>query len=559
MEKENEDVSFVNTIELLEVIRDNNMTTIESVCELIDNSLDANAQNVWVDFAEDKKANEIWLLVQDDGDGIEKDNIRTALQFGGTLNPRTFSKKIGRFGMGLSNACAAQSPKSIIASKIKDDKKIWTNEIDFDYLKKHKAFLPKTYELSEDHFIMSQKRFQDSGTMVFWSTCDKLDKKKPATLNSAIIEAVSTIYRHFINQGINIYVNFVKVELIDPLCRLENHRYKNIYGVEKLYADPVNVPIDYINEEGKRIKSNVVVEVILLDIDKIMDNKELWNKLDPSIPKQGLYLIRNGREIGYPDWYGARPYKYDHLNYIRGEIRFDSCLDRYFGIGHNKSKAYPQDVVLEAIKQRVSKIISAAYQEHERRRNARTEPKDTGSEAAKRIYESGKSKIKTKIEIEKGRKPEGKKEIATEELEKELFNKIDNDPTIPKNKKELKKDIIRRILEDKYGRGVIVSSDGPNAPIFRVAFANGKQIIMINGNHKFYEHVYEPATKDPYAYPLVDLVFYVLAEIRESAEEDQTLIDLFDEIINIFSRKYGAMLNQKEFSEVIATAKEEES
>ena len=288
-----------------------------------------------------------------------------------------------------------------------------------------------------------------------------------------------------------------------------------------------------------------------------MDNKELWNKLDPSIPNQGLYLIRNGREIGYPDWYGARPYKYDHLNYIRGEIRFDSCLDRYFGIGHNKSKAYPQDVVLDAIKAKVSKIISAAYQEHDRRRNMGTQPTDSGSETAKKIYESGKSLIKTKIEIEKGRSHEKRKEIAKEELEKELFEKIDNDPTIPKEKKDLKKEIIKKILEDKYGRGIIIASDGPNAPIFRVEFADGKQIIMINGNHRFYEYVYEPATRDQYAYPLVDLVFYVLAEIRSSAEDDQTLIDLFDEIISLFSRKYGAMLSQKEFSEVIAAAREE--
>lgn len=556
---EHKKVSFVNAVEMLEAIRDNNMTTVESVCELIDNSFDANAQNVWIDFTTDKETGEVWFMVQDDGGGISKEDMQTALQLGGTMNPRAFSKKIGRFGMGLSNSCAAQSPRSIIASKTKDDDKIWANEIDFDYLKKNNAELPDTYELPEDSFVFSQKRFEDSGTIVYWSTCDRLDFKQPATLNRKIIEAVSRIYRHFLNEGRKIHINFKEVELVDPLCRLENHRFKEKYGVEKLYSDPVIVPIDYINEDGERVKSKVVVEVVLLDYGKIIDNKELKDQLNPQIPTQGLYLIRNGREIGTPDWYGAVAYKYDHYNYIRGEIRFDSCLDSFFGIGHNKSRAYPKDVVLEAIKEKVSKIIAMAKAEHVRRRKEKHQPTDSGSEMAKKIYESNKSLTKTKLEIEKGKPVEKKKPVAKQELEKELHEKVDKDPTIPSEKKESKKKLISKILEDKYGRGVIISSDGPNAPIFRVEVADGKQIIMINGNHKFYEYVYEPSTRNPYAYPLVDLVFYVLAEIRESTDEDSDLLQLFDKIINVFSRKYGSMLGQKEFAEVIAAASEEPS
>src|SRR3989344_8472878 len=107
--------TFVSAEEMLPTLRENNMTTLESVCELIDNSLDHNSRNVWIDFKIDKQNGQAWILVQDDGDGIEKDSLKKALSLGGTMNPREGSAKIGRFGMGLSNACASQSAKSIVA------------------------------------------------------------------------------------------------------------------------------------------------------------------------------------------------------------------------------------------------------------------------------------------------------------------------------------------------------------------------------------------------------------------------------------------------------------
>lgn len=550
---------FVNAVDMLDSIRDNNMTTIESVCELVDNSFDAGAQNVWIDFDINKETGERWLMVMDDGSGINKNDIPRALQLGGTMNPRTFSKKIGRFGMGLSNACASQSIRSILASKTKDDSTVWANEIDFDYLRENDANLPETYEM-KDEFLLSQIRFQDSGTVVYWTICDNLDVTTLTILYRNILDAVSKTYRHFINSGRKIYLQSKEIQLTDPLCRLENHRFKDEYGMEKLYGDPIIIPINYKAEKGKEETSNVVVEIVLLDYDKIIDSKDMQKKLDIGMPAQGLYLIRNEREINNrPDWYGARTYKYDHLNYIRGEIRFDSCLDKLFGIGHNKSKAYPKDSILDAIKNKVSARVAAALVEHLRKRKQKLEQDTGGNEMAKKIFESAVSTIKSKLEVQKGKGEIKKVPIAKEELERELFEKIDKDQTITDEKKSKKKEIIRKILEDKYGRGIIITNDGATAPIFRVEIVNGKQIIMINGAHKFYEYVYEPATRDLYAYALMDLVFYILSEIKENID-DQTFIDLFDEIINIFSRKYGSMLGQKEFAEVIAAAsKEEES
>jgi DNA topoisomerase VI subunit B len=67
-------------------IRDLGLTTIDAINELIDNSFDANAQNIWITL--DEKENKFYLIVEDDGEGIPKDELQNVLAFGGRLNFR---------------------------------------------------------------------------------------------------------------------------------------------------------------------------------------------------------------------------------------------------------------------------------------------------------------------------------------------------------------------------------------------------------------------------------------------------------------------------------------
>lgn len=550
--------SFINAADMLDKIRDNNMTTIDSVCELIDNSLDANARNIWINFDIDKKTKEMWMLIQDDGEGVEKKNLTRALALAGTMNQR-YSVKIGRFGMGLSNACASQSPKSLIASKRKGDEKIWTNEIDFEYLKKSKTTdFPPTYELKDD-FLLSKIKFKDSGTLVYWNPCDNLDRKNLGTLNSHLLNSISRLYRYFLNSGKKIYLNGKSIEMFDPLCRLENHRFAKEYGLSKIYGEPIIIPVKYYDEDLKKEKTGkVVVEIVLLDYNKIWDNPKFnpktgENKLDIGMKTQGLYLVRNGREVDNPQWFETARQKEDWKNYIRGEIRFDSNLDWFFGIGHNKNRAFPKDIVLDKLKEKVKPIISTAVSEHKKIVSQRKEDKKReGSRLAKKIHEDATQFFIPDEKLEITDKTIKKRKKKTkEELKEELLQKIDNSPILTERTKKIRKKIVEDMFEGKIKGDIIISNDGASAPIFRTETVNGKRIIMVNGDHKFYEHIYEPVMDNVYANTMIDLAFHSLADVRDGLGDDK-FVEIFEQIIARFSRRYGVMFNQKHFIEALS-------
>ncbi len=545
--------TFVNAADVLDNLRDNNMTTIDSVCELVDNSVDHNARNIWIELGKNKEG-ETYFIVQDDGEGIEKINIKKSLSLGGTLNEK-YSHKIGRFGMGLSNACASQSPKSVLASKTKDDSETWTNEIDFAYLKENEAIFPKTYEL-KDKFLLSKRKFKDSGTFVYWTNCDNLDKQNHGILHRDLMEILSRVYRHFISEGRKIFVNGKKVEVFDPLCKLKNHRFKKEYGIERTYANPVVIPI----EDGDGNVSNVIVELVLLDIAKIDQNPELRDKLKIGMRNQGLHLIRNGREIDNPQWYNVQTQKIDHLNYIRGEVRFESRLDKFFGIGHNKSKAFPKDIVLEKLKKMVGPLVSAALTEHRRRVQQKREAEEGGMESAKKVHEEVKKAIipdekLTEEELEVAKSTRKKKSSKKKEIKEEILKQIDDNPAISPEVKKIRKKKIEELFEGKYKEAIILTNTGPSSPIFQITYVDGgKRAIMLNADHKFYEHIYEPSMSNRDSRLLIEVALYSLADTREGLG-DENFMAIFDQVVDRFSRRYGSMMNHSDVIAILSEAR----
>ena len=78
-----------------------------AVADIIDNSISANAKNVWVNF--DWKGSETWLSIKDDGIGMDNEELIQAMR-PGSKNPLADrnSKDLGRFGLGLKTASFSQ-------------------------------------------------------------------------------------------------------------------------------------------------------------------------------------------------------------------------------------------------------------------------------------------------------------------------------------------------------------------------------------------------------------------------------------------------------------------
>jgi hypothetical protein len=77
-----------------------------AVADVIDNSIDANAQNVLVRLIT-KRDGCLDLVVYDDGDGMSAETLREAMRFGADVSQEI--ERLGKFGLGLKLASLSQA------------------------------------------------------------------------------------------------------------------------------------------------------------------------------------------------------------------------------------------------------------------------------------------------------------------------------------------------------------------------------------------------------------------------------------------------------------------
>ena len=178
-----------------------------AVADVIDNSISAEAKNIWLNF--DWKGSETWLSIKDDGFGMSDEELIQAMK-PGSKNPldNRNDKDLGRFGLGLKTASFSQCRKLTVLSKKEGfQEAFWT--WDLDYVKKSGKwellkFLPQGN-------IKTEIENQKSGTIVLWNDIDRLVKNLHSDAAKAldkfllIIEQVknhlSMVFHRFIESG----------------------------------------------------------------------------------------------------------------------------------------------------------------------------------------------------------------------------------------------------------------------------------------------------------------------------------------------------------------------
>ena len=101
---------------LIEALRGVGYSLSTAAADLIDNSISAGAQNVWLNFNYAGKDSTISLL--DDGSGMVPAELVRAMTLG-ARNPteRREANDLGRFGLGLKTASFSQCRRLTVASR----------------------------------------------------------------------------------------------------------------------------------------------------------------------------------------------------------------------------------------------------------------------------------------------------------------------------------------------------------------------------------------------------------------------------------------------------------
>ena len=496
----------------LDSVRYLGLTTVDSMNELIDNSFDANADNIHIQIIEkDKK---ISLIIEDDGDGIASSNISEALSFGGRVTTAIKNRILtGRFGWGLSSAACCQTKRTEIYSKVKGSN-YHCAYVDLDELKELDE--PIIYDakikeppVKEFNFKLFESR---SGTIIILRDCDNLDRKTVNRLISLLIKNIGEVHRKYVIGGKKIFLNGKEIQLIDPLMLTPKCLYHDMIGLAEEYAkiEPVVIEenIDPLTNKPAEIK----IKISLMNIQKIKKNegwKGITKKIGLNPENQGFYLMRHNRQIAAAQSLGLYT-KHPDFNYFRGEISFSPSLDRYFGIQTNKSRFSIDNGIKDKIIEKIKGVFEQMRKDVKKlqtkvdneTKKDEIKPSEKIAAQAEKLLKSSKHKPSQKeLGIIK-------KEI--EEKKQKEIEKVKQGETLTDKEKEEK---IRNI-ENKFQfrRPFRLVLDYIESGDFYIVRPKGNDTeVVINKAHPFYNKVYERAVEKGLN-TYIDLLLFTLAK-----------------------------------------------
>lgn len=321
-----------------------------AVADVIDNSISADAKNIWINF--DWKGSETWVSVKDDGYGMNNEELIQAMK-PGSKNPLDgrSNKDLGRFGLGLKTASFSQCRKLTVLSKKEGfQQAFWTWDLDYVKLSGKWELLKLLPDAKLESEIINQK----SGTIIVWNDIDRLvknfhpDDAKALDKFLFVMEQVknhlSMVFHRFIdNRNIKIWFQERQIKAWDPFLISESAT--QIFPDEYLSSGKVIVK-GFVLPHKSKISEETYKEA---------EGPRGWGE------QQGFYVYRNGRLLLSGDWLGIYR-KEEHYKLARIQVDLPNTLDSEWQIDIKKSIARPPIVLREQLKAYSSKVRAQAVE-----------------------------------------------------------------------------------------------------------------------------------------------------------------------------------------------------
>jgi len=309
-----------------------------AIADIIDNSISASANNIWVDYEWDGADSK--MFITDDGYGMNNAELIQAMK-PGSQNPldKRSPDDLGRFGLGLKTASFSQCRKFCVISKKKEgDLVYWTWDLAFVGLSKGWNLLK--YRPDEDVCYETLNKLE-SGTSVIWWDIDRLTKgstKSDETSKRRFFENMEASKKHlgmvfhrYIENGLNIYFRDRQIIPWDPF----------LTGKSGIQTRPeMNFADGQISIQG----------YILPHRSRLTPEEYEYGKgpQDSWTNHQGFYIYRNDRLLVPGDWLNMFK-KEAHCDLCRIKLNMTNDFDREWHIDIKKSQAIPPPEYREKI------------------------------------------------------------------------------------------------------------------------------------------------------------------------------------------------------------------
>jgi hypothetical protein len=331
------DIASPGATELFESLRAFGYDLPTALADVIDNSISAEAKNIWIDL--NWAGRDSRILVRDDGRGMSEARLIDAMRPGSAspLAPRE-PQDLGRFGLGLKTASISQCRCLTVLTKPKGGQPA-IRRWDLDYIASTKTgewrLLKGEGLLSQDDAALVAE--QASGTVLFW---DRLD-----VLVGDVDADDETAQKHFRERA----------EAVRDHLAMVFHRFLKGRGAVKLHLNgrPI-VPWDPFMEDSEAVEplpedtlgrgaEQVQVKAFILPHHSRITPEEHAAAAGPRgwNDHQGFYIYRNRRLLVAGDWLGLGMQKEEHFKLARIRIDLPGSADLIWQIDVKKSRARP--------------------------------------------------------------------------------------------------------------------------------------------------------------------------------------------------------------------------
>ena len=309
-----------------------------AIADIIDNSIAAEAKNIWFDY--DWKGSDTVFSILDDGKGMNNDELIQAMR-PGSKNPLDDRNEndLGRFGLGLKTASFSQSRKFTVISKATDDKPVFWSW-DLDYVSQEQAWNLIQYVPDESQWV-NKIESVDSGTYVIWWDLDRLTGDTSADSDDAkgkFLETMETVKKHLSMVFHRYLDDGVKIHFRERLIKPWNPFMIGVGGIQ-------TKPETRLEAGQIKIKGFILPHRSKLSAEQYNYGK---GPKDSWTAHQGYYVYRNRRLLVAGDWLGL--FKREiHYDLCRIQIDLPNHFDNDWQIDIKKSIARPPSIYRDQI------------------------------------------------------------------------------------------------------------------------------------------------------------------------------------------------------------------
>lgn len=580
-----------------DALRNTGYKNIEcAMAEIIDNSIQANARNVFIIVSEKfnqktghNNIDEIAFL--DDGDGMTKEELGRCLGIG--YSTRTNRKGMGRFGVGLPQASLYACPSVEVYSwqdGYENTKKVY---LDIEKVRSGeqtqiddpiKASIPDKYKKYLDYAIANNgERFnyKKKGTFVLWKKCDRVVPKTVNFLFKRIDFSLGQKFRYFIAEE-NIRLRLIhhenqdfSYEIMpnDPLMLMKNNYVlgnpdkpgeisprhntdctENIfepYSNEEYPDGIVPFALTYVDPNTYEIKESMVTIKFSCVRDVFYDKTAI--PVDPGSTKlgkhvkrlEGISIVRANREIDFGQFDFYENIDKPQHRWWGCEIRFSPELDEAFGVANNKQHVelfrldaadYEDDEVQPVWLQLydiIHNTIEAMYKKNKQTRENARSAKDIGSKSSDIINSAEKNDEDSNSGVTADvRDNTPKEELKQKNIEKLKSQGVEN-PT---------EEDVNIYMDNKVN--VEYKNLGKTAGLFDYSFELGSCIVTFNMDHIFYRTTLENLFKSNDVKIAFEL--YVASLVRAVDETNKAQEEQNDNLIARWNEKLRRYINEQQ-------------